>query len=165
MTDFEVIYTTYFDSVYQYVLSLCRDAHTAEEITQEAFCKALTHIDRFDGRCRLYVWLCQIAKNCYYTYLRKEKHTTPLEELPDSVGSADTPEELIGAQEEARQIQAILHDLPEPYREVFMWRVYAELSYKQIVELFAKSDNWACVTYHRARNMIKNRLEDSNNEK
>ena len=59
----------------------------------------------------------------------------------------------------------ILHDLPEPYREVFMWRVYAELSYKQIGELFAKSDNWACVTYHRARNMIKNRLEDSNNEK
>ena len=75
------------------------------------------------------------------------------------------PEELIGAREEARQIQAILHDLPEPYREVFMWRVYAELSYKQIGELFAKSDNWACVTYHRARNMIKNRLEDSNNEK
>ena len=87
------------------------------------------------------------------------------EELPESVGSADTPEELIGAREEARQIQAILHDLPEPYREVFMWRVYAELSYKQIGELFAKSDNWACVTYHRARNMIKNRLEDSNNEK
>lgn len=106
-----------------------------------------------------------IAKNCYYTYLRKEKHTTPLEELPESVGSADTTEELIGAREEARQIQAILHDLPEPYREVFMWRVYAELSYKQIGELFAKSDNWACVTYHRARNMIKNRLEDSNNEK
>ena len=53
--------------------------------------------------------------------LRKEKHTTPLEELPESVGSADTPEELIGAREEARQIQAILHDLPEPYREVFMW--------------------------------------------
>ena len=90
---------------------------------------------------------------------------TPLEELPESVGSADTPEELIGAREEARQIQAILHDLLEPYREVFMWRVYAELSYKQIGELFAKSDNWACVTYHRARNMIKNRLEDSNNEK
>lgn len=97
--------------------------------------------------------------------LRKEKHTTPLEELPESVGSADTPEELIGAREEARQIQAILHDLPEPYREVFMWRVYAELSYKQIGELFAKSDNWACVTYHRARNMIKNSWRNSNNEK
>lgn len=62
MTDFEEIYATYFDSVYQYVLSLCRDVHTAEEVTQESFCKAMAHLDRFDGRCRLYVWLCQIAK-------------------------------------------------------------------------------------------------------
>ena len=146
--EFEQVYDLYFRDVYRYILKLSGSEHVAEE-----------------SSCDMRVWLCQIAKNCYYTYLRKEKHTTPLEELPESVGSADTPEELIGAREEARQIQAILHDLPEPYREVFMWRVYAELSYKQIGELFAKSDNWACVTYHRARNMIKNRLEDSNNEK
>ena len=49
MTDFEEIYATYFDSVYQYVLSLCRDVHAAEEVTQESFCKAMTHLDRFDA--------------------------------------------------------------------------------------------------------------------
>ena len=54
--------------------------------------------------------------------------------------------------------------LPEPYREVFMWRVFADLSYKQIGDIFSKTDNWACVTYHRARKMIKNRLEDSSYE-
>ena len=165
MKDLDAVYRQHAQTVYKFLLSQCRDPQTAEELTQETFYQAVRSIDRFDGSCKVSVWLCQIAKNCYYTYLRKEKHTTPLEELPESVGSADTPEELIGAREEARQIQAILHDLPEPYREVFMWRVYAELSYKQIGELFAKSDNWACVTYHRARNMIKNRLEDSNNEK
>ena len=162
MKDLDAVYRQHAQTVYKFLLSQCRDPQTAEELTQETFYQAVRSIDRFDGSCKVSVWLCQIAKNCYYTYLRKEKHTTPLEELPESVGSADTPEELIGAREEARQIQAILHDLPEPYREVFMWRVYAELSYKQIGELF---DNWACVTYHRARNMIKNRLEDSNNEK
>ena len=165
MKDLDAVYRQHAQTVYKFLLSQCRDPQTAEELTQETFYQAVRSIDRFDGSCKVSVWLCQIAKNRYYTYLRKEKHTTPLEELPESVGSADTPEELIGAREEARQIQAILHDLPEPYREVFMWRVYAELSYKQIGELFAKSDNWACVTYHRARNMIKNRLEDSNNEK
>ena len=163
--DMETIYRLYFRDVYLFLQGLTRSETLAEELTQETFYQAVRSSDRFDGGCKVSTWLCQIAKNCYYTYLRKEKHTTPLEELPESVGSADTPEELIGAREEARQIQAILHDLPEPYREVFMWRVYAELSYKQIGELFAKSDNWACVTYHRARNMIKNRLEDSNNEK
>ena len=165
MKDLDAVYRQHAQTVYKFLLSQCRDPQTTEELTQETFYQAVRSIDRFDGSCKVSVWLCQIAKNCYYTYLRKEKHTTPLEELPESVGSADTPEELIGAREEARQIQAILHDLPEPYREVFMWRVYAELSYKQIGELFAKSDNWACVTYHRARNMIKNRLEDSNHEK
>lgn len=163
--EFEQVYDLYFRDVYRYILKLSGSEHVAEEITSDTFFKALRSIGKFRGSCDMRVWLCQIAKNCYYTYLRKEKHTTPLEELPESVGSADTPEELIGAREEARQIQAILHDLPEPYREVFMWRVCAELSYKQIGELFAKTDNWACVTYHRARNMIKNRLEDSNNEK
>ena len=58
-----------------------------------------------------------------------------------------------------------LHELEEPYKEVFMWRVFAELSYKQIGQLFGKSENWACVTYHRARNMIRERLEGSKNEK
>ena len=165
MKDLDAVYRQHAQTVYKFLLSQCRDPQTAEELTQETFYQAVRSIDRFDGSCKVSVWLCQIAKNCYYTYLRKEKHTTPLEELPESVDGTDTPEELIGAREEARQIQAILHDLPEPYREVFMWRVYAELSYKQIGELFAKSDNWACVTYHRAKNMIKNRLEDSNNEK
>lgn len=75
-----------------------------------------------------------------------------------------SPEELVGAWENIRRVQAALHTLTDPYREVFMWRVFAELSYKQIGELFSKSDNWACVTYHRARKMIKERLEDSSDE-
>ena len=87
MTDFEEIYATYFDSVYQYVLSLCRDVHTAEEVTQESFCKAMTHLDRFDGRCRLYVWLCQIAKNTYLTHVRKQKRrAAPPEDEPSHPG-------------------------------------------------------------------------------
>ena len=89
MTDFEEIYATYFDSVYQYVLSLCRDVHTSEEVTQESFCKAMTHLDRFDGRCRLYVWLCQVAKNTYLTHVRKQKrrhHLHPPHRVPPGAG-------------------------------------------------------------------------------
>ena len=77
----------------------------------------------------------------------------------------ETVEERLSRQDEAMQIQKILHDIPDPYKEVFMWRVFAELSYKQIAQIFGKSENWACVTYHRARNMIRERLEDIKNEK
>ena len=73
MTDFQEVYTLYFRDVYRYCLALCRDEETAEEVTQETFFKALNAIDQFDGRCRLYVWLCQIAKNTYYSHLKKQK--------------------------------------------------------------------------------------------
>ena len=53
--DFEKIYTEYFSDVYKYVLSLCRNEATAEEITQETFFKAMRHIDKFNGTCKLYV--------------------------------------------------------------------------------------------------------------
>ena len=65
--EFQEVYDLYFKDVYKYVLSLCRDPHIAEEVTQETFFKALNSIDSFRGQCRLYVGLCQIAKKTYYT--------------------------------------------------------------------------------------------------
>ena len=57
-----------------------------------------------------------------------------------------------------RHIHQRLHALPEPYREVFTLRVFAELPYTQIGELFGKSENWARVTYYRAKQKIKEGL-------
>lgn len=82
--------------------------------------------------------------------------------LPDP---SETVEEQFVRRDEAARIRKILHEIPEPYKEVFMWRVYAELSFKQIGQIFGKSENWACVTYHRARAKIKEKLEGTNNEK
>ena len=67
MTDFSEVYEQYFQDVYKYALSLTGDPHVAEEITQETFFKALNSIDTFRGQCKLYVWLCQIAKNTFFT--------------------------------------------------------------------------------------------------
>lgn len=148
MTDFEEIYATYFDSVYQYVLSLCRDVHTAEEVTQESFCKAMTHLDRFDGRSRLYVWLCQIAKNTYLTHVRKQKRrAAPPEDEPSHPGFEG---ELLDS-DSAWQLHRLLHGLNEPYKEVFSLRVFGELSFSQIGQLFGKSDSWARLIFYRAK--------------
>lgn len=167
MTEFEEIYSTYFNDVFLYIRRLSQNEHIAEEITSETFYKAMCSIDRFRGDCDIRVWLCQIAKNCYYTYLKKARQVDSIEEadlLHISV-SDETVEEQVSRKDEAMHIQKILHGVHEPYKEVFMWRVFAELSYKQIGQLFGKSENWACVTYHRARNMIRARLEDCDHEK
>lgn len=167
VTEFEKIYRTYFNDVFLYIRRLSNDEHIAEEITSETFYKAMRSIDSFRGDCDIRVWLCQIAKNCYYTYLKKAGQIDSIEdiELLNISAQDETVEERLSRQDEAMQIQKILHDVPDPYKEVFMWRVFAELSYKQIGQLFGKSENWACVTYHRARNMIRERLEGSKNEK
>ena len=156
--EFEQIYTTYFRDVYLYIRKLSNNEHIAEEITSETFFKAMKSIDSFRGDCDIRVWLCQIAKNCYYSYIKKADRTECIDNVEIAQQGASFEEQL-SRHDTAMQIQKILHDVPEPYKEVFMWRVYAELSFKQIGQIFGKSENWACVTYHRARNKIKEKLE------
>lgn len=165
--EFERIYSTYFKSVYLYVQQLSGDEHIAEEITGETFFKALKSIGDFRGECDMRVWLCQIAKNTYYSYLKKSSKIESVDsaELYDLIDPDAFIEEQVGKHEEARQIRKVFHNLPDPYKEVFMWRVFGELTFKEIGELFCKTDNWACVTYHRARKMIQRKLEEIDNEK
>lgn len=167
MTEFEKIYREYFDDVYRYIRRLSGDKNIAEEITSEAFFKAMRSINGFRGDCALRVWLCQIAKNCYYTHLKKSKQTDGIVDagLPESSSEESTIEEQYMKHDEAARIRSVLHDMPEPYKEVFMWRVFAELGFKQIGQIFGKSENWACVTCHRAKTMVKSRLEDKTYEK
>ena len=166
MTDFDQLYRTYFSDVYLYIKRLSGDEHIAEEITSDTFLKAIKAIDSFRGDCDVRVWLCQIAKNSYYTYIKKANRTISIDE-PDFVELPDTTPEIDDAyikKDEVQRIQTILHGINDPYKEVFMWRVYANLSFKQIAQIFGKTENWACVTYHRARKMILSKLEETNNE-
>ena len=162
--EFEEIYTTYFRDVYMYILRLSNDEHLAEEITSETFFKAVEAIDSFRGECDVRVWLCQIAKNCYYRHRKTARRTDSIHGL--EIADPDLSlEDRLSHNDEAELIQQILHDIPDPYKEVFMWRVFAELSFKQIGRMFSKSENWACVTYHRAKSKIIERLEGKCREK
>ena len=158
VTDFQEVYNLYFRDVYRYALSLCRNESVAEEITQETFFKALAKLDSFDGRCKVSVWLCQIAKNTYISMCRRNKHleNNSHAELTPSNGNI---EEIIFDKETAFAIHKVLHTLEEPYKEVFSLRTFGELSFKQIAELFEKTETWARVTYHRARLKIKEELQ------
>ena len=157
MQDFDKIYTEYFSQVYKFVLSLCRDPDLAEEITQESFFKALKNIDSFNGNCKIDTWLCQIARNTFYSYMRKHKGQVdyPLE----IIISDENIEQQFADKETAYAIHEVLHKLPEPYKEIFWLRTFGELSFRQIGEIFNKTESWARVTYYRAKIMIKEELQ------
>lgn len=159
MTEFEDLYRSYFKDVFLYIKSLANDEHIAEDITSETFLKAIQSIDSFKGNCDIRIWLCQIAKNCYFSYLRKHKKLTNLDTVAEPADDIDI-EVAMNTAETSMQIHEVLHNLKEPYKEVFSLRTFGELSFKQIAALFGKSENWACVTYHRARNKISEGMEE-----
>ncbi|KMK95165.1 RNA polymerase sigma factor [Rossellomorea marisflavi] len=158
MTEFEKIYDQHFREVYAFILSMSRNEKLAEEITQETFFKALKAIDGFKGQCKMNVWLCQIAKNTYFTHLSKQKRLVP-EEAVESSGDA-VMEQLMENREEAMRVHKVLHSLQDPYKEVFTLRIFGELSFRDISGLFGKTESWARVTYHRARQKIQDRLKE-----
>ena len=158
MADFQEVYNLYFREVYRYALSLCRNEAVAEEVTQETFYKALEKLDSFDGKCKISVWLCQIAKNTYISMCRRDKHRDPDADI-DTFQSGGSMEDRFLEKETAFAIHKILHTLDEPYKEVFSLRAFGELSFRQIAELFGKTEAWARVTYHRARLKIQEELK------
>ncbi len=156
--DFDDLYERFFKDVYLFVLAMSKDPHIAEEITQETFFKALKEARNFRGSCSVKTWLCQIAKNLYISGTRKKKpvHSEALEDMPDD----SDVEEICIRKDEALSIYKVLHCLNEPYKEVFTLRVLGDLSFKEIAEIFEKQENWARVTYHRARLRIREHMRD-----
>ena len=157
----EELYRTYFDIVYRYIRSISQDGSLAEEVTQETFFKALKKADQFRGDCDVRVWLCQIAKNTLYDHLKKQKKQLlgdeKLEEAESDGG--ELLEEKLAQRSQAMEIHKVLHRLSEPYKEVFSLRTFGELTFREIGMLFGKSENWARVTYYRARVKIREELE------
>jgi len=115
---------------------------------------------RFRADSSLFVWLCQIAKNTWYRHARRQKYI--LSELPEDVplGTEATMEERLSDREDAKRLHRLLHDLPEPYREVFTLRTFGELPFSQIGELFGKTDGWARVVYYRAKNELRRKFHE-----
>ena len=157
MEDFDEVYRACFPEIYRFALALCRDPSLAEELTQETFFKALKSIDSFSGNCSLTTWLCQIAKNEYFSYRRKRSGQT--DELPFELPSGEDIEQRFADRETALAVHEALHRLREPYKEVFSLRTFAELPFAQIGLLFGKTESWARVTYYRAKVQIKEELQ------
>ena len=152
MQDMEEVYRQYARTVYRYLASLCHDPELAEELTQETFCQAIRTVDGYDGSCRMSTWLCGIAKNVLRTYLRKHPPAESLEDVPLSVPSAEA--EAVSSEERLRLMRR-LHALPEPSREVVYLRVFGDLSFREIGEVLDRTENWARVTFYRAKEKLK----------
>ena len=156
MINFEKLFQENQGFIFRYLMKLCGNESLAEELTQETFFRAYMNLTGLRKEEKVTVWLCQIAKNTYFTQYQRAIKAEQLGPEPKDSGSM---EEKLENRETAYQIHKILHHLPEPYKEVFSLRAFGELSFKQIGELFGKTESWARVTYHRAKIKIKEELQ------
>lgn len=162
------LYQEYAKMIYHFIYLKCNDKELAEDIVQTTFLKAIMRIDSFHGECKISTWLCQIARNEYLNYCRKhnrqQSYDMYLENNPELPAGQETCfhdamlEKMI-RDEQTDSIRKLLQSLKEPYREVFMLRVYGEYSFDEIAVAFHRSDTWARVTYYRAKEKIKEGLE------
>lgn len=162
--DYEEIYREYFKEVYLFIKSLCNDESITEEITQEAFFKALKSIDKFDGSKDIRAWLFTIAKNTYFSHYKRKKRQINLNVEDEPCTGVQLVKHLMN-EEDAFTVHQFLHLMDEPYKEVFSLRVFGELPFEKIGRLFGKSAGWARVTFYRARKKIIEYLEEINHER
>lgn len=155
MDDMDAVYRAHAQTVYKFLLAQCHDPDLAEELTQETFYQAVRSIGRFDGSCKLSVWLCQIAKHLWYQHLRKrQRDPVPLETTPET--SVPSAEEGVLEQEGRLSLLRQIHQLPELQREVVYLRAFGTLSFREIGDVLGKTENWARVTFYRSKEKLRN---------
>jgi len=143
-------------------MTLCGNKDLAQELAQETFFKAMkTDKAAFRGESDVITWLCSIAKNLYYDEMRKSSRHTDLPDDNDIESDINVEKDILN-EDAVFRIHLILHEMDEPYKEVFELRVFGELSFRQIGMIFGKTENWARVTYHRARLKIQERMDSKN---
>ena len=154
MQNMDEIYEECFETVYKYLFCLTHNSDISEELTQETFYRAVKKIDTYNGKCKISVWLCQIAKHLWYNQCRKNKRIVDTDETFDIEDPQNLEEQFIAGEEKVLLYKK-MQNLDEKTREVMYLRITGELSFKEIGEILGKTENWARVTFYRGKSKLK----------
>ena len=155
MQDIKQIYEEYFETVNKYLFCLTHDNDISEELTQETFYKAVQKINTYKGKCKMSVWLCQIAKNLWYDQCRKNKKVINIEENLFDVQALESTENQVISNDEKISLYKKMQKLDEKTREVIYLRITGELTFKEIATILNKTENWARITFYRGKSKLK----------
>lgn len=151
--DLDKIYKEYFETVYKYLLYLTHNEDLSEELTQETFYRAIRKIDQFKEKSSISTWLIQIARNLYFDEFKRNKKLEELTDVEYQIYDKSI-EDTIVSNEEKLELKRRINDLDEIQKKVVIFRISGELDFKAIGFLLNKSENWARVTFYRAKNKL-----------
>ena len=139
--------------VYHFLYTRCKDEALAEELLQDTFLKAFESMERFDGSCKISTWLCQIARHLLYQHWEKEKKASFAELTVELPARSDTEQQALH-KVELSEVLHVLNRMSEDVVQVVKLRTMSELSFKEIGAMLGKSENWARVTFFRAKKQL-----------
>lgn len=146
--ELEILYFTHRTDVYRYLLSLCRNPATAEDLLQNTFLQAVKGIAGFRGESSIKTWLFHIARNEYFRWLKKNP---PAGEIDEELPSKTDIEGDCELREETKQILDYIEALGEPQRSLLKLRLAGGLTFGEIGAMLGKSEVWARVTFLREK--------------
>ena len=156
MQDMEEIYKENFEIVRKYLFCLTHSNDISEELTQMTFYIAVKKIDTFKGKCKVSVWLCQIAKNLWYNKLRDSKKIKTFSEQKEfEAVPFNSVEEIVFSNENKINLYKKIQELEPPIRDVIYLRITGELSFKEIAAILNKTESWARVMFYRGKQKLK----------
>ncbi len=149
---------------------VCNDGE-AEDVVQEAYVRAFTHLDGFRGDSSLSTWLSRIVINEALGRLRKSRRRAetalPLEQadeariIPFPLNSSnDDPERTMAQRQILRLVEKATDNLPDIYRAVFVARVIEGLSIEETAEVIGIRPETVKTRLHRARVLVRRELDE-----
>lgn len=151
--------------VYRAVRTVLRDAADVEEVMQQSYVLAFSHLDQFQGTARWSTWLCRIAFNEALARVRQRGRFVSMDaatdgQSPDTWRSAaPDPERQARTRELGRFVEEAVDGFPDIYRSVLIFREIEGLSTAETAAILDVEENVVKTRLHRARGLLRDLIE------
>ncbi|NSW53248.1 MAG: sigma-70 family RNA polymerase sigma factor [Anaerolineae bacterium] len=162
---FLILYDRYFSRVYNYVRYRCMDAQVADDLTAQAFLKALTRIETFNpDKAPFEAWLFAIVRNLVNDFYRHKMkfNLVDLEDVENMLTDTTRPtmEEKAEQREEKLRLLRCLDTLTPRQRDLIALKFASEMSNRDIAKLTGLTEQNVGVMLHRSIKQLRKRMEE-----
>jgi RNA polymerase sigma-70 factor, ECF subfamily len=156
--------------LYRLARGILRNDSEAEDVVQETYLRAFTHLDSFRGDSSLATWLARIAMNEALGRLRRARPNVDVDTLAPGVleaqiiqfplsGASEDPEKSMAQRQIQQVVEHAIDDLPDNFRIVFITRVIEGMNVEETAEILGLKPETVKTRLHRARAMLRENVE------
>lgn len=163
--EYEEICRMYYNRVYLFLYKLCGSKELTEDLTQETFYQTFLSLHRYKGSSDMFTYIASIAKHMYFKHLKKNKHMNSYSDIGDisefiTDNGALNPQYIFEQTSRRIKVRELIETLPEKYRDIILYRVYAEMTYSQAAAAMNITENSAKVLFFRAKKKLSEELKN-----